>query len=161
MTCTFEGCTRPAVHENKAKDGKVWSNLCDDHNRQLNDAISAGSGPAKIVSLWVKCQGGSKKAADRVMEDFPRVLGVPAPFKSPSPEPIPFSPSDFEICHCMCHIKGESGVPMAMHCVACCEPCSVCGQNIKIGFMDSHRDRCRSTRPSYFPNPAFDAFKKE
>lgn len=68
MTCTFEGCSLEAVHELKSRDdGEIWARLCEDHNKQIDDAIKAGD-PKRVVGLWVKAQGGSKKASERMLK---------------------------------------------------------------------------------------------
>lgn len=67
MSCTFEGCSTEAVHELKSRDGEIWARLCEDHNKQIADAIKAND-YKRVVGLWVKAQGGSKKASERMLK---------------------------------------------------------------------------------------------
>jgi len=42
-----------------------------------------------------------------------------------------------EECSCPCHRSGGAMV----HCVPCCETCSICGAHIRFGMMESHMKR--------------------
>lgn len=73
MTCTWVDCSNPAVHPWKNKSNEVWANLCEDHNRKLDDSINdmlAGDKDEHKVkvhlSYWVKAHGGSKKMMERM-----------------------------------------------------------------------------------------------
>ena len=63
--CTWERCTRGGPHEHKDKQGAVWATLCAEHDSQLQVALVSGE-PKKILSAWVKAQGGSRAAAGRM-----------------------------------------------------------------------------------------------
>jgi len=63
--CTWEGCDRPARNEQIARDGQVWADLCNEHAEEIDDILDQESGA--ILKKWVKAQGGSKKAASRLM----------------------------------------------------------------------------------------------
>jgi hypothetical protein len=71
MNCTWLDCESVATHAWIDKDGKQWANLCDPHHAMLDEA-STGSAQVvsawipKLLSYWVKAQGGSKKAASRM-----------------------------------------------------------------------------------------------
>lgn len=67
MNCTWFECSNEAVREQRDEQGKVWANLCEDHDRQLTDSLCRGQA-AQILSGWVKAQGGAKKAAKRMIE---------------------------------------------------------------------------------------------
>lgn len=41
-----------------------------------------------------------------------------------------------EQCFCSCHRT------KAMHIVACCVPCFICGRNINFSALDQHKRRC-------------------
>lgn len=64
--CTWVGCKEQAHHPQHAKDGTVWANLCNKHVIELDNGIQ--DGPPKALSAWVKAQGGSKKAAERMIK---------------------------------------------------------------------------------------------
>lgn len=66
--CTWEGCGNEARAPQIAGDGSVWANLCDEHSKQLEDAIDALD-VEKILSSWVKAQGGSAQAARKRESD--------------------------------------------------------------------------------------------
>lgn len=44
---------------------------------------------------------------------------------------------DMFICNCQCHTDGS-----ITHCLACCERCAKCRQNIITGFMELHLKEC-------------------
>jgi hypothetical protein len=71
MKCTWVDCNAEATHPQVGKDGQQWSDLCDEHHAQLDkasdDFLSGATGPQKMLSAWVKAQGGSKKATERMM----------------------------------------------------------------------------------------------
>jgi hypothetical protein len=63
--CTWKGCSKPAKHQQTAKDGEEWANLCDEHNAELERSIS---GPAPVVlRCWVLAGGGAEKMAARMV----------------------------------------------------------------------------------------------
>lgn len=68
--CTWANCNQLALHPQIARDGEQWADLCDEHNKEIDksidDAISGGDVKA-ILSGWIKAQGGSKKATQRMM----------------------------------------------------------------------------------------------
>lgn len=63
--CTWIGCDRIAPYEHKAKDGSIWATLCYEHNCELELALESKE-PKKLLSSWVKAQGGPQKAAARM-----------------------------------------------------------------------------------------------
>ncbi len=63
-TCTWVGCTERALHPQHGKDGSQWADLCSKHVHELDAAIE--DGPPRMLSAWVKAQGGAKKAAARM-----------------------------------------------------------------------------------------------
>jgi hypothetical protein len=71
-TCTWADCTNPAIKKQVAEDGEVWANLCNEHAFQMDQSLNEiATNPAKMLGAWVKAQGGSKKAAGRMMRTFP------------------------------------------------------------------------------------------
>lgn len=69
--CTWEGCDKPPKHKHTARDGEVWSNLCDTHEIALCHAQSL---PHRFMfPAWVKAQGGSQIAAQRSLSRDARV----------------------------------------------------------------------------------------
>lgn len=66
MNCTWKDCDNPASHPQMSEDGKTWAQLCIVHEGQLNDAMISGE-PKKILSAYVKAQGGAQAAAARMM----------------------------------------------------------------------------------------------
>lgn len=81
MTCTYVDCPAEACHELKSQDGSVWSNLCDEHNSKLDEAIRAGD-PKVVVALWVGAQGGPERAAERMSRDFEGLVLHPLKHRS-------------------------------------------------------------------------------
>lgn len=63
--CTWSMCASEATKDQIAKDGEVWASLCAEHDTALEDSLN-GSNPAKLLSLWIKAQGGSARAAERM-----------------------------------------------------------------------------------------------
>ena len=71
MNCTWVDCKNEGVHALKDRGGETWATLCDMHNNLFEDTIKLGNADPKtyaprIVSNWIKAQGGSKKAAERM-----------------------------------------------------------------------------------------------
>lgn len=62
--CTYEGCAQPAEHDQVSRDGAVWARLCSKHSALRDNALMEGKAPA-ILREWIKCQGGSKRVAER------------------------------------------------------------------------------------------------
>lgn len=71
--CTWVGCDQTASHPRKDSYGRVWSNVCDNHDALMKQAAidafeSKGQhGTENLVAMWVKAQGGARKAADRAI----------------------------------------------------------------------------------------------
>ena len=63
--CTWEGCGDGATFAEVGKDGRQWAKLCIAHHNQLEATIATGKAPA-IMSVWIKAQGGAKKAAEKM-----------------------------------------------------------------------------------------------
>lgn len=66
VTCTYESCQEPGVHDQVAKDGSVWARLCAAHVKEIDAAIAAADAP-RLLRAWVRSQGGAKAAARRVV----------------------------------------------------------------------------------------------
>ena len=62
MKCTWEHCKNEAVKPQVGSNGRTWANLCGDHDIELDRAHAVGF--KKLISCWVKAQGGAKKAAE-------------------------------------------------------------------------------------------------
>ena len=62
-TCTWEDCKSLAVKPQIASDGKEWANLCATHAQKMDDELLDVK---KVLSNWVKAQGGSKEAVKRM-----------------------------------------------------------------------------------------------
>lgn len=62
MQCTWKDCKNTACHPQKRKDGAVWANLCEEHNKVLTDAVTDRN-VKKLLGAWVKASGGAKKLA--------------------------------------------------------------------------------------------------
>lgn len=71
MKCTWKDCTNKAEHTLKDKNDIPWANLCKEHfEKHDNDIEIAIKTPnkhnmKKMLSDWVKAQGGAKMAAKR------------------------------------------------------------------------------------------------
>jgi len=67
VRCTWEGCKQGSIFHETGKDGGEWAHLCLMHHNQLEDAMKDGNAKL-ILSFWVKAQGGSRCAADRMFK---------------------------------------------------------------------------------------------
>ena len=65
--CTWKGCSENAIKEQLDKNGKIWANLCDNHHDKLNNVINDPKKIKKILSYWVKAQGGAEVATRRTI----------------------------------------------------------------------------------------------
>lgn len=65
MRCTWVDCELDACIPQIARDGTQWANLCAEHALKLDTAIAMNK-PKILLAYWVKAQGGSKKAAERM-----------------------------------------------------------------------------------------------
>ena len=63
--CTWEGCPARAVKPKHDKQNRIWADLCLEHNTEFERAMTLGA-PGRVLSTWVKAQGGAAKAAERV-----------------------------------------------------------------------------------------------
>ena len=66
LECTWKDCNGKATMPWFGKDGEQWASLCINHNAELEEAFTSGI-PRKIVSAWIKAQGGSEKATERMI----------------------------------------------------------------------------------------------
>ena len=66
MKCTWVDCQNDAKHPQHDSNGELWANLCDEHNEQFNIATDSPE-PKRLLSVWVKAQGGAKEATKRMM----------------------------------------------------------------------------------------------
>jgi hypothetical protein len=67
MLCTWVDCEKEATTLIKEKDGKDYANLCDEHNKELNDSINKNPfNAAKMLQCWIKAGGGAKKMSERM-----------------------------------------------------------------------------------------------
>ena len=65
MKCTWKECSNEGKFPQLDKDQKQWAFLCEEHHIELEDAID-NFNAKKLLSCWVKAQGGAEKAAKRV-----------------------------------------------------------------------------------------------
>jgi len=67
MKCTWVDCAKVGLFPQKADDGEQWAWLCGEHQDKLDDAIQGASeNPFRMLSCWVKAQGGSRLATKRM-----------------------------------------------------------------------------------------------
>ena len=64
--CTWVGCAATGHHQQVAKDGSVWAMLCETHLAEFNAAYEPFN-VKKVLSTWVKAQGGAKSATKRML----------------------------------------------------------------------------------------------
>ena len=50
-TCTWKGCTKPAVHEMKGSAGNTWAHLCEEHRQKFDAAIASGDAK-RTLGAW-------------------------------------------------------------------------------------------------------------
>jgi len=60
MKCTWKDCRKEAKHPQVGKTGVEWANLCNEHNKELDEDISALFSPKKVLKDWVLAHGGAK-----------------------------------------------------------------------------------------------------
>lgn len=65
MMCKWEGCVNGATKDQLDRDGIIWTRLCDEHDKKLDEAIKSLN-PKRLVFAWIKAQGGAKAAAARM-----------------------------------------------------------------------------------------------
>lgn len=63
--CTWEGCSARAVKAKYDKQNRIWADLCAEHDTEFKRVMVLG-GARRVLSAWVKAQGGAAKAAERV-----------------------------------------------------------------------------------------------
>jgi hypothetical protein len=69
MKCTWVDCQNEATKPQISVDGSQWSNLCAEHDEMLDNSVTelvTGGSPAKMISNWIKAQGGAKKTAENM-----------------------------------------------------------------------------------------------
>ena len=64
--CTWVDCSEEGINPQFSKDGEVWACLCDEHHLKLESDLDSLDA-RKILSSWVKAQGGAEKAAGRMV----------------------------------------------------------------------------------------------
>jgi hypothetical protein len=71
MLCTWLDCEEEARVPQIANDGSQWACLCFEHAQEIENCMikfeSPEYGPKRMLSSWVKAQGGAKAAAARMM----------------------------------------------------------------------------------------------
>lgn len=63
--CTWKDCNKEAKIPQILTDGNIWANLCEEHNKQLEDDIEQMK-VKELVRDWILAQGGAKAAAARM-----------------------------------------------------------------------------------------------
>ena len=63
--CTWVDCQASGFLLQLDQQKRPWATLCETHHRLLHDALEAKDA-RKILSYWVKAQGGAKAAKDRM-----------------------------------------------------------------------------------------------
>lgn len=63
VNCTWLDCSREATQPQLDKNGEQWANLCQECHDYLEHGF-VSLDPKRILSNWVKAQGGAKKAAE-------------------------------------------------------------------------------------------------
>lgn len=75
MNCTWVDCSKEAAHPHAGQDGKQWCNLCAEHHDMLESAF-VDSNPKKVLSYWVKAQGGAKKVTESMKPEIEKTTEV-------------------------------------------------------------------------------------
>lgn len=79
-------CGAKAGHELRDKNGKIWANLCDQHNNAYSDAIKSADAK-RVLAVWVRASGGSKVLADSMRPDIQKgvaaIIKLHGAFKKP------------------------------------------------------------------------------
>ena len=60
MKCTWKGCKNKGSVVQLDRNGEMWAKLCEEHNKQLKEAIDLGD-PKTILKCWIKASGGAEK----------------------------------------------------------------------------------------------------
>jgi len=63
MICTWKDCNKKGKFSQLDKNGNEWANLCEEHNRELDESI--GLDFKKMLSSWIKASGGAKKMTEK------------------------------------------------------------------------------------------------
>ncbi len=68
MNCTWEGCTKPATRPQLDRHKQQWANLCEEHDQELDKALSPPFDAKTALRAWIKASGGPKPLAARTMK---------------------------------------------------------------------------------------------
>lgn len=60
--CTWRDCKKEATIPQLDRRGGAWAQLCDKHDKSLQDSIKNGN-PDTMVSCWMNAQGGVDAAS--------------------------------------------------------------------------------------------------
>jgi len=55
MKCTWKDCNEEGKNLQIAKDGLIWSRLCDGHVQVLNQALASGIAK-NVLGAWAKAR---------------------------------------------------------------------------------------------------------
>jgi len=64
--CSWVDCQKEFTTPQVDSEGKCWAKLCADHAKVMQDAIEDINNPKRLLSCWIKAQGGAKAAASRM-----------------------------------------------------------------------------------------------
>lgn len=72
--CTWQDppdqqCPETATHPQLSTDKTVWADLCEKHHLAIEKGMEAFDAKT-VLRNWVRAQGGSRKAAARMMTEF-------------------------------------------------------------------------------------------
>lgn len=77
MQCSWASkdvqCQHEGVVAQRGRDGSQWAELCEEHDRQLVEAINSGD-VKKLMAAYIKAQGGAKAAAARMAPGAQKVV---------------------------------------------------------------------------------------
>lgn len=59
-TCTWKDCGKVAMHQQKGDGGRVWADLCDQHDGEINAMLEKRDAKG-LLRAWVLASGGADK----------------------------------------------------------------------------------------------------
>lgn len=69
--CTWQDppdqrCEETATHPQTTKSGRVWADLCEKHNAELQESLKPEADIKYMLQCWVRASGGAEKMAERM-----------------------------------------------------------------------------------------------
>lgn len=68
MKCTWKDCNKEGSIPQLDTSKKQWAFLCQEHHDEIESSISSKPfNPKRLLSVWIKAQGGAKAVSERLL----------------------------------------------------------------------------------------------